>query len=537
MNILPIFINSKIAKIQTLKIFLILAIVAGAISLVAGVGLMANGSKKAWIGIVIGAILLVIGITFLITKVKGKKEELTKLSNKLKKEIEKYTEEAYFQMAPLNKLFDSNVAARLFNKTCPLIEMDRIFDVTKYEMMKEKYGLWDNTDPSFSTLDLQSGSILGNPFVVFKDLNVAMRDHVYTGTHTITYSRGYGKERHIVTETLRATYVAPEPIYSKETYLVYGNEGAQKLSFSREKSNINQMSEEEIKKYVRKHEKDLDKLANEKMKKGGTFTPIGNPEFELFFGGLDRDNEIEFRLLFTALGQKSMMDLLKSKDGYGDDFSFKKVKGLNVVQSEHSQGTTLFVSADDYKGFDFEVVKRHFIEFNDNYFKALFFDFAPLLSIPLYSQYKTHDYIYKNTIKSNFVPFLHEVVSNRYNPSSLADPKTKTDVILKTNFESKTGKTDNVKVIAHSFEKVNRIAQVSVRGGDGFMHTVDVPWIEYIPLVKENLIQVSDVEVSDEAKFNSLGKKDVVYANGLISNVGGKLSVDINKIKDFMKKV
>ena len=48
---------------------------------------------------------------------------------------------------------------------------------------------------------------------------------------------------------------------------------------------------------------------------------------------------------------------------------------------------------------------------------------------------------------------------------------------------------------------------------------------------------MADVEVSDEVKFNKLGNKDVIYAKGLISNVGGKLNVDIDKVKRFLGKI
>ena len=135
----------------------------------------------------------------------------------------------------------------------------------------------------------------------------------------------------MVHETLRAYVNKPKPIYSTETYLVYGNEAANHLRFSRMPSCINSLDEKGIEKYVRKHEKDLTKLSEKAQKNGGNYTPLGNSEFELFFGGLDRDNEVEYRLLFTPLAQKSMLQVLKSKVGYGDDFKFIKDKGLNVI--------------------------------------------------------------------------------------------------------------------------------------------------------------------------------------------------------------
>jgi len=418
--------------------------------------------------------------------------------------------------------------------TTPLIQMDRIFDVKKYEMMREKYGLWDNSDDQTSTLNLQSGSILGNPFVVFKDLNQSETLQRYEGSLTISYTVGSGDSRRTVTETLHAHVDKPKPVYSEETYLVYGNEAAPRLSFSRNPSDINSMDDKQREKYVRKHEGDLQKLAEKVMKKGGTYTPLGNPEFELFFGGLDRDNEVEFRLLFTPLAQKSMLQVLKSDIGYGDDFRFVKDHGLNLVVSKHSQGTTLFVNAEDFVGFDYELVEDFFIRFNDNYFKALFFDFAPLLCIPLYQQHKPHEYIYKNNVGSNFNCFEHEVLANKFNPDMFKPANAKTDVILKTFIGQKSGSTDIVNVASYSFDAVERVDYIPVRGGDGYYHDVPVYWIEYIPVTGGGQFSVNDLGTDDEAKFRSLGQEGVIYAKGLVSSTA--LNVDINKMKSLMEK-
>ena len=66
----------------------------------------------------------------------------------------------------------------------------------------------------------------------------------YTGTLMISYYSGYGKDRHLVHETLHAHVDKPKPVYSKETYLVYGNEAANHLTFSRSPSCINSLKDE-----------------------------------------------------------------------------------------------------------------------------------------------------------------------------------------------------------------------------------------------------------------------------------------------------
>ena len=493
-----------------------------------------SGKLGLLLGLFIFLCLLIVGIFLIIFVYKPKRKELDEQIRKQEALVKQLLDEAYAQMAPLNALFESSIPSKIMQTTTPLIQMDRIFDVKKYELLHDKYGLWDNSDENSSTLDLQSGSILGNPFVVFKDLRKSMEMQRYEGTLVIHYYVGSGKNRTMVTQTLRAHVDKPKPVYSKETYLVYGNEAANHLSFSRGPSNINSMDEKEIDKYVRKHERDLQKMAEKAMKKGGTYTPLGNPEFELFFGGLDRDNEVEYRLLFTPLAQKSMLQVLKSKVGYGDDFRFIKDKGLNVITSAHSQGTTLFVDVEAFKGFDFEKIEEFFINYNDEYFRALFFDFAPLLSIPLYQQLKAHEYIYKNNVGSNFNCFEHEVVANRFNPNMFKPENAKTDVILKTFFNKKEGESDMVNVVSHSFNTINRTELVPTVGGDGCTHMVPVKWVEYIPVEGEGEFAVSDLGVDDEIKFRTLGQNDVIYAKGLVSSQAS--NVDINKLKSLMKK-
>ncbi|MBQ0009164.1 MAG: hypothetical protein KBS97_02710 [Firmicutes bacterium] len=479
--------------------------------------------------------LLIIGIFLLIFVYKPRKKELDAQLAKQEALVKSLLAEAYAQMSPLNSLFESSIPCKIMQTTTPLIQMDRIFDVKKYELMREKYGLWDNSDEDSSTLDLQSGSILGNPFVIFKDLKKDIVDYKYEGTRTISYTVGSGQNRRTVTQTLHAYVTKPKPIYSKETYLVYASEAGDRLSFNRTPSSINTMDEKAIEKYVRKHEGDLQKMAEKATKKGGSYTPLGNSEFELFFGGLDRNNEIQYRLLFTPLGQKSMMEVLKSKVGFGDDFSFTKVNGINIIQSTHSQGTALFVDPNDFKGFDYEVMHKFFVEYNDAYFKALFFDFAPLLAIPLYQQLKSHEYIYKNNVGSNFNCFEHEVVANRFNPKRFAHPDTRTDVLLKTWCQSKVGNQDVVGVKALSYETFDRVEIVPVMGGDGHFHDVPVHWVEYCPLENNGSFVVGDLESDDEIGFRGLGQEGVIYARGLVSGDEG-INVDINKIKSIMKK-
>ena len=496
--------------------------------------------QSKWHGLMIlFAILcvLIVGIFLLIFVWKPHWKDIAVRIAKQEEIVKSLLDEANVQMASLNALFEDDIPPKIMETTTPLIDMDRVFDVKKYELLHEKYGLWDNSDEHSSTLDLQSGTILGNPFVIFKDRVQSEVLQRYEGSIVITYMRGSGKDRHMVTETLVAYVEKPKPVYSEETYLVYGNEAGSHLKFSRSPSCLNSLkNEKEIERYVNKHEKDLEKIANDAAKKGKTFTPLGNTEFDLFFGAHDRDNEVEFRLLFTPLGQKSMLQILKSKTGYGDDFRFIKDKGLNVITSAHSQGNKLFVSADKFKGFDLEKVYENFVAINEEYFRALFFDFAPLLAIPLYQQHKAHEYIYKDVYKQNISPFEHEVLANKFPPVTFLPLNGKTLLILKTSLEKRNGKEDVVKVTSHSYDTINRTEIVYKFGGDGRSHAVPVHWVEYVPVTAENKFSAGDLGTDNEIAFRGLGRNDVIYERGLVSTHSETLNVDINSLKAIMAK-
>ena len=533
-------LSQRLGKIKSVKVIGILSIVFGAIiGLIGGVLFTVPAILAAIICIVIGIAMIVGGILLIVKVYHKRAKNYQALLDDANKEVEAMIAEAYKQMAPLNALFDEEMPAQLMEKTTPLIKMDRLLDNKKLDFLVNHYGYNYRDKETCSIVGLQSGTILGNPFVFFKEREMMMSQHTYTGTLLISWTTvvptkdGMRTVRH--TQTLVANVTKPKPVYSLDTYLMYANDAAPNLTFSRRPSNIRDFDEKGLEKYVRKHESDLSKMAEKEMEKGGSYTPLGNPEFELFFGGLNRNNEVEYRLLFTPLAQKSMLQLMKSDVGYGDDFTLVKQHKINFLTSRHSQGA-LFVDVSIFYDFDFEKIEERFIEFNDEYFKSVYFDLAPLLCIPLYQQHKAQDYIYKGTIPSNYSDIEHEVISNRFDVREFCDPETDTEVILKTDFISARGEIDAVKVRAKSFKAIKRLEIVPTLGGDGRMHGVPVTWFEYIPLEKETIIDVAHIG-GDRIKFNQLGNNNVIYNRGLISyNQDKPLNISINELKSQMAK-
>ena len=195
-----------------------------------------------------------------------------------------------------------------------------------------------------------------------------MGTRIYTGsrvvtwTETVTDSQGH---RRTVTQsqTLTASLSKPYPEYNDYTELIYGNEAAPDLSFSRGPSGASNMNEKQIERAVKKGEKKLRKKAQADMTDDDpttNFTQMANSEFDVLFGAIDRDNEVQFRLLFTPLAQQNMTALVKAKEPFGDDFSFIKRGMLNYISSTHSQSFPFDAHPSQFVGYDIDESKRLF---------------------------------------------------------------------------------------------------------------------------------------------------------------------------------
>ena len=489
------------------KVFMIVvSVVLAVISLFVTLG-SENTTLKVimWVATGVMVVATILTIVLWLARITLKlKQEI----DQLQKEIDELIALSWKQMAPLNALYDWNIPAALIQKTIPLFQMDKHFDSKKYYYMNKKYGLDANSDENASTNYVQSGSILGNPFLLCQDFRMDMGLKTYTGQITIhwttyvTTKNGRSAVHH--TQVLRASIRKEAPFYSYVTYLVYGNDAAPKLSFSRMPSSGSGMDEKHLKKFVKKGTKDLDAKQKRDLMDNDpktNFTRLGNDEFEVLFGGTDRDNEMEFRLLFTPLAQKNMLKLLKTGP-YGDDFSFEKELQLNYIQSRHSQSFNYQANPMMFVSNDHDAAKKFFIDYNNNFFKNFFFDMAPLMSIPLYQQHKSVEYIYGEDFDANLSTYEHEAMANRFNPDDLKHPKACTPNIYKTRLISKKNNTDRVVVTANAFIGERRVTYVTKMGGDGHLHTIPVHWIEYIPVSKDTEMAVEESEMT-RPEFNS----------------------------------
>ncbi|HBS02695.1 MAG TPA: hypothetical protein DEA63_02375, partial [Firmicutes bacterium] len=186
---------------------------------------------------------------------------------------------------------------------------------------------------------------------------------------TTTYhdKNGVHVENH--SETLVASITRPAPFYHTDTRLIYGNEAAPHLSFSRAPSGVSNLSEKEKDKLAAEGIKRIKKLSEKQLKDGSkhVITPMGNDRFDAFFGADDRNNEVEFRLLFTPLAQKNMLDLIENPAPYGDDFVMVKEGMVNSIASAHSQGFDYSADPERFAGYDYQAMKGGFVSYCDSY--------------------------------------------------------------------------------------------------------------------------------------------------------------------------
>ena len=274
-------------------------------------------------------------------------------------------------------------------------------------------------------------------------------------------------------------------------------------------THVDKMSEKQQKKFVKYEVKKLRRMEQQAAKRGSEFTSLGNDEFEAIFNAADRDNELQFRLLFTPLAQENMLDLMLTPEPYGDDFQFVKKRTLNFICTEHGNDWDLNTDAQRYYSYSYDTLYQSFIAYNVDYFRRFYFTFAPILAIPLYQQYKSHEQICgeRKNFKRNYASNQAEALANAIGQSVFQPEESDTESILKTRLVSKSGDVDTVAVTAKSYKIVRRVEVVPVIAGNGAYYDVEVPWDEYISISRTQEMEMCAFEWS-EAKFREHVKEE-----------------------------
>lgn len=457
--------------------------------------------------------ITVLLIPLVVLKTTPKIRELRAKIEEADKRADELLAEANNQMLSLNKLFTDRDALNIIESTIPMISFDSCFSVKQEADMKINYDFSEYNEDEQSTIDVLAGNYNENPFLFENKVIHTMGTETYHGYKTISWTETYRDSNGKMvtrtrTQTLHATVTKPKPFYNTRVVLNYCSQGAPDLEFSRDASHLERKSEKEIERFVKRREKKLKKKTDKAISQNSDFMSMSNSDFEVLFDALDRTNEVQFRTLFTPLAQTNMVALILSKTGYGDDFNFIKSKRTNRIISNHSQGRAINLLPENYTSYSYDIIKENFIGKNIEFFKAVYFDFAPLLAIPVYQERPVHslkpipDYSQLYSLKEC------EALANAVDYKYVVHPNTKTQAILKSSFVGSKDNIDEACITAYSYDIEKRVDIVSVYGGDGNYHDVPVEWDEYLPLEARNNFCISTNETAE-------GKKVLARRNGL----------------------
>ena len=432
---------------------------------------------------------------------------------------------AWKQMEPLNRLYTWDMTVELIEATVPRLEFDPYFTADRLESLHSQFGWDDSFNDGKSIIFAQSGVMNGNPFVFGHYLDMEWGEKTYEGKKEIFWTEweeGLDGKRHLVRryETLRAHVTKPIPVYSEQKLLVYGNDAAPNLSFSRQPSGLTGKDGELWSSIRKKWRLSRLKAYSRDLTDDSNFTLMSNHEFETWFHAKDRDHEVEFRLLFTPVAQTQMLNLMKdSTVGYGDDFTFIKRKKINVLFSRHLDEATIDTDPSRFRNWDYDAAFSFFVQFNERYFKDAYFAMAPLLAIPLYQQMRTHEDIWKDVLGRKESSFWeHEAVANYHGEDKFKHPGCITRSILKTHVTRRESGESTIAVTAYGYRGEERTDYEEVYGGDGKWHEVPVRWTEYLPVQRTSDMCLSERDTpSDLFQRRAAASRESAFRRSILS--------------------
>lgn len=519
-------LNKKLNLYKTIRIFLtILAIVGGIMTIyaiyicAAENALNAENRTLAIILLVAGPILLIVGLALIFAKVNKLIKGLSEKVAVKQKEVNGLLKKAYEQMAPLNNLFSDWDVFNIIEKTIPDMKFNKFYSKNNETELIKRFNYVDIFDEKTSVLDTLSGKFCGNPFVYMRCKKQYWDNVLYTGAITITWQESYTDSEGNVhfrtrSQVLTASVNKPKPFYRTDTYLGYGNQTAADLKFSRVATHSERLTEKQIERKIKSGKKELEKKSRKETQNGGSFQELANSEFDVLFGALDRDNEVQFRTMFTPLAQVNMVKAIKSTKLFGDDFDFYKMGRYNVLQTEHSQFWNMETSPELYYSYSVKIAEKKFKDINRSYFKSVYGDFLPIMSIPAYMDEPSFSLEPIDDYNVNYTDFEYESLANSLGEKYFEPQNAATESILKSDFIQKNDSEDEVNITAHSFSAREMVDFIPVLGGDGNFHEVPVPWTLF-----EAIENIRKIKVDEAKNKNSENENIVTYLHNLYAEL------------------
>lgn len=443
-------------------------------------------AKNIWKWILI--IFLIFPFFILNNQVKNQKVILEGLN----KEADKYEKKLQEQLAPLWKhLSWSNVNKNVLQKVLPDYTFNRTIDEKNNNVWNgiiESYQIED-TD---TFTDLICGTIYEHPFLIFQLKQQKWIDVPYSASASISYRDSEG---HTQTEIVTATVFWPFPIYKSNNYLSYKANIAKDLQFTNSDS---LKSKHKLKKFYKKS-------GQEKM---------DNEEFDMLFPAT-RNDEVQFRVIFSVLTQEKFVDLIKTigkfkmfKYGLYTNVYFptepvKSKKHKKDQQSNVEPSTKINYDFNDFNphnSYDLDEFKEQKTEDIANFVTTFGTLQLPIANLPVYSRE-----LYKETAKplSNKTSPIQDEAFCNISFNKIFGDKYPTDIIVHTKQISnlKVDKTNCIisEAEVNYFVPVPKIIPTLATGAHG-SRMVDVVVQDFRPhLDKYYLVQSNDF--SDQFDF------------------------------------
>ena len=481
--------------------------IGGILAALSGGGLVASvaeaiDSSWALAGAVSLAVILLVLFSFVAPAWRNAKQAVAEAEASLAQA----KEAAWRQMAPLNALFDWDTVTSLVSEVVPRIAFDGYFTDGRLDQLRRVYGFDDAFNANKSVVFSQSGEINGNPFVFGDLLEARMGQKTYTGSRTVFWSemeRGPDGKMRVVqrSETLTASTTKPCPEYSRDRFLLYGNPAAPNLTFSRAPSSLSASGDGFFARRALKREIARLEKYSRNLDDDSNYTIMQNKEFEALFHATDRNDEVEFRLLYTPLAQRQTLDILRDRDvGFGDDFRFVKDRQVNWIRADHLSAADIDTDPAKFAHYSVDAARARFISFADAFFKDAFFALAPLLAIPLYQQTRSHESIHGGASFASF--WEHEALANYYGQARFAHPQSVTENILKTAVLGREDGFTQIRVSANGYRIVKRVEVRTVMARNGRFYDVSIPWDEYVPVSRDTAMRLTERKGLARADFD-----------------------------------
>jgi len=459
---------------------------------------MAFGGGLSGFWLLLSAPLITLDLWQVGPKIRGLKDA----NAELQMQIDQKSEEAWVQMQGLNRLFRWGISKELMALTLPELQLDDHFSEESLHDLVHSYGLNSSFHDGRSMLRLHSGRLFENPVVISRHLQHWIGTMQYTGnlmiywTESVRNSQGQN-ETVQRSQNLTAFVLKPFPDFSEGASVIFGHEAAPSLSFSRVPSNLSGLEETRFNDWRKSNAiRGVEKKAKKEIKSGsGQFTVMSNRDFEALFKATDRDHEIEFRLLYTPLAQQETLKILNdTSEGYGDSFGFIKRGKTNHIESSPLGGMELDPEPSFFFSNNLEESRESFNDFNNEFFRSVYFAIAPLVAIPLYTETRRLPAASGLQGDANPNAWEVEVLVNYLGEDRFRHAQSVTRNLITAKVLGRRDGGVVADVEALGYKGIDRVDYVSVLGGDGRWHQVPVGWVEYKAVAQRSQVFVARVK-------------------------------------------